>query len=915
MSKTDTIFRCIPCGAEYKTKPHGVCRKCGAFQEFEEVASSSSNNAGGGQQAGVKTAGAARPARKASTIGELNDKPIERTRTGIEELDRVLGGGFVKGEVAMLSASPGAGKALKSDTLIPLADGGFKTMGEVIVNDELIDMDGNRTKVLAKFNPIIKKAYRLSFSDGTIVDACGDHLWTMYDLKEHRLQSGKQSSYESYFSTPISELVRSSLLENLSSLKEGRSSIMLEEILAEFQKYENTISSKKLSKSISNTAGNNKLGISFHNYDSKLIDLIISRVKYETAPFEYDTQTVSTSDLFKEGLFYGSDNRKKWGLPINAVNTYSTQEQTIDAYTLGLWLGDGYSAGPRIGAELNDMLEYTNYSPLMKKDKIKIRRNQNNFAVLTLQFENKSDGYVGHKLRDMNLMNNKHIPANYLYGSIEQRKELLRGLMDTDGSIDANGRAEIGFSNKQLISDVKQLISSLGMAANIRVKQPTKNGKPFGKLHYRINFSPNFNCFKLSRKSSRLTLEKRQGNRHKIKYLTNISEISPEGHYYCLMVDSPSKTFMCTENFIPTHNTTLSMSISDKFANMGKKVLYVSGEESEQQIALRAKRMNVDSPSIKIVNETTVETILGHVEEEKPDLLIIDSLQTMASSTLTGSMGSIGQSKEAASVFTLLAKKEQIITILISQVTKGSGNELNFAGSNQIAHIVDCILYLESDSETPLKFLRAEKNRFGETTEVGVFQHEEKGLMEVSDPSGILLDADENSTPLSGTSVSFISEGVRQIPVEVQALVSTSNMPNPRKQFNGVDYGRGQIVCAILDKFCNAQLYDNDVFVNTVSGMKVKDPMADLAIAASILSSVKDRTMIEPTAFAGELSLTGQVRGSFMIENKIREAERLGFKKIVIPETAKRNLHWKNNSNIKIAYISSVRDLIKFFAK
>lgn len=471
MSKTDTIFRCIPCGTEYKTKPHGVCRKCGAFQEFEEVASSSSNNAGGGQQAGVKTTGAVRPTRKASTIGELNDKPIERTRTGIEELDRVLGGGFVSGEVAMFSAAAGSGKS------------------------------------------------------------------------------------------------------------------------------------------------------------------------------------------------------------------------------------------------------------------------------------------------------------------------------------------------------------------------------------------------------------------------------------------------------------TLSMSISNKFANMGKKVLYVSGEESEQQIALRAKRMEVDSPSIKIVNETTVETILGHIEEEKPDLLIIDSLQTMASSTLTGSMGSIGQSKEAASVFTLLAKKEQIITILISQVTKGSGNELNFAGSNQIAHIVDCILYLESDSETPLKFLRAEKNRFGETTEVGVFQHEEKGLMEVSDPSGILLDADENTTPLSGTSVSFISEGVRQIPVEIQALVSTSNMPNPRKQFNGVDYGRGQIVCAILDKFCNAQLYDNDVFVNTVSGIKVKDPMADLAIAASILSSVKDRTALEPTAFIGELSLTGQVRGSFMIENKIREAERLGFKKIVIPETAKRNLHWKNSGGIKIDYISSVRDLMKFFAK
>lgn len=356
--------------------------------------------------------------------------------------------------------------------------------------------------------------------------------------------------------------------------------------------------------------------------------------------------------------------------------------------------------------------------------------------------------------------------------------------------------------------------------------------------------------------------------------------------------------------------STLSMSISDKFANMGKKVLYVSGEESEQQIALRAKRMNISSENIRIVNETTIENVLGYIDEEKPDFLIIDSLQTMASAEITGSMGSISQSKEAANVFTLLAKKNNIVTFLVSQVTKEGNGELNFAGSNQIAHIVDCILYLESDNETPLKFLRATKNRFGGTDEVGVFQHQQEGLMEVTDPSGILLDND-NSANLSGTATSFISEGVRQIPVEIQSLVTTSNMPNPRKQFNGVDYNRGQIVCAILDKFCNARLYDNDVFVSTVSGIKVKDPLADLAIAAAILSSAKDKTISEPISFVGELSLTGQVRGNMMIDNKIREASRLGFSRIVVPKSAQKNLHLPKDLSIKIEYISSVSDLIK----
>lgn len=905
MSKNKTIFKCKSCGAEYNKEPFGKCRSCGAFGQYEEV----SENASGGNSAGLKTSGAVRPVKKASTIKDLNNAPINKTATGIGELDRVLGGGFVNGEVVMIAASPGSGKALKEDTLIPLANGGFKTMSEIIVDDEVIDIKGNRTKVLAKFNPVIEKAYRLTFSDGTTVDACGDHLWTMYDLKQHRSLSHKQSSYRSYFIEPLNPQRIPFLVTELLNLRK-QEAVTLEEIAEVLNNYGTTITLKKLTQSICTTASNNNLSISYHTYMSELIDHVIRRIEHENKNFDYIEKTLSTNEIFEQGIFY-SGNRKKWGVPINLIDTYKEQEQSIDAYTFGLWLGDGYSDDPRLCAELSDMIEYVEHSPLIKKDKIKIRKNQNNFAMVTFQFKNKSDGYVGHKLRDMNVLNNKHIPNHYLYASVEQRQELLRGLMDTDGTVSKKGSAGIGFSNKILAYNVKQLISSLGMEANIKVKQPTKNGKPFGKLHYRISFAPNFDCFKLSRKLKRLTIDRRQGNRHKIKYLNNIVAINPEGNYHCIMVDSPSKTYMCTENFVPTHNSTLSMSISDKFANMNKKVLYVSGEESEQQIALRAKRMEVSSENIKIVNETTIENVLGHVEEEKPDFLIIDSLQTMASSEVSGSMGSISQSKEAASVFTLLAKKNNIITFLISQVTKEGQGELNFAGSNQIAHIVDCILYLESDNETPLKFLRATKNRFGETTEVGVFQHQEKGLMEVSDPSGILLD-NEDSANLSGTATSFISEGVRQIPVEVQALVTTSNLANPRKQFNGVDYNRGQIVCAILDKFCNARLYDNDVFVSTVSGIKVKDPMADLSIAASIISSAKDKKITIPTAFVGELSLTGQVRGSLMVDQKVREAQRLGFQRIVLPKTAQKNMHLPKDLTIKIEYISSASELIKF---
>lgn len=355
-----------------------------------------------------------------------------------------------------------------------------------------------------------------------------------------------------------------------------------------------------------------------------------------------------------------------------------------------------------------------------------------------------------------------------------------------------------------------------------------------------------------------------------------------------------------------TGKSSLSIAIANNFATRGQKVLYSSGEESEQQIALRAKRLQISSDNIKIINETNLETILGHIEDEKPDFMIVDSLQTLASKEISGSMGSISQSKEAANVFTKIAKTQGITMILVSQLIKAG----DFAGSETVQHVVDCALMFESDKESPLKFLRSTKNRFGDVNEVGVFQHEETGLVEVLDPSGIFLENEDDS--VCGTVCSFISEGVRQMPVEVQALATKSTLPTPRKQFNGVNYQRGQIICAILDKFCAAKLYENDVFVSTVSGVRVEDPQSDLAVAAAILSSLRDKPILTEYAFVGELSLTGQVRGGFMVENKIKEAERLGFKKIVLPRAAQRSIVNQNKFKIDIEFISSVKDLAKY---
>lgn len=348
--------------------------------------------------------------------------------------------------------------------------------------------------------------------------------------------------------------------------------------------------------------------------------------------------------------------------------------------------------------------------------------------------------------------------------------------------------------------------------------------------------------------------------------------------------------------------STLSLDFANRLANKGMKVLYSSGEESEGQISLRAKRMGVDSENLRVINETNLETLLGHIDEQSPDLLIVDSLQTIASSAIQGSIGSVQQSKEAAHALQRIAKDRDIIMVLINQVIKG-GDE--FAGSNQVPHIVDATIMLESDKDSPLKFLRAHKNRFGETDQVGVFMHQSEGLVEVEDPSSLFQESSESS---AGAAVTFVSQGIRQLPVEIQALVIESTASNPRKQFNGVSYNRAQIVSAIVSKFCRQRIYEKDVFVSTVAGMKTDDPQGDLAIAAALLSSAKDKTIPETTAFIGEVNLTGQVRGNFLAEAKAKEAERLGFKKLVLPENCR---NFMRNTNIELRYISSITELEK----
>lgn len=348
--------------------------------------------------------------------------------------------------------------------------------------------------------------------------------------------------------------------------------------------------------------------------------------------------------------------------------------------------------------------------------------------------------------------------------------------------------------------------------------------------------------------------------------------------------------------------STLSLTIAEQMSQKGLKILYSSGEESVSQIALRAQRMGITSQNISVVNETNLETLLGHIEQDSPDFVIIDSLQTLASSSIPGTIGSIQQSRECAHVLTNFAKKHNIRMLLISQVTKND----EFAGSNQISHIVDATLVLESDKDSPFRFLRTLKNRFGSTSEVGVFQHETKGLVSVSQLDSFFVSDDDSSC--IGSSKTFITDGIRNIPCEIQALVVDSSLNNPRKQFTGVNYNRGQTVCAVLSQRCKLRIYEKDVFMSTVAGLKIDDPQCDLAIAASLISSSLNKEIDTKTLFIGEVHLTGRVKGNYTIKNKINEAQRLGFTTIIIPYNC---LQYIDNydSSLTIITIKSIEDL------
>lgn len=352
--------------------------------------------------------------------------------------------------------------------------------------------------------------------------------------------------------------------------------------------------------------------------------------------------------------------------------------------------------------------------------------------------------------------------------------------------------------------------------------------------------------------------------------------------------------------------STLLLQMAGGLAKNKHKVLYISGEESVSQTGSRAHRLGIRSPLIEIGCESNLHTIMELARHKKPEILVVDSIQTMYLPDLQAAPGSVSQVRECAGHLMGLAKQESITVILIGHVTKDGA----IAGPKVLEHMVDCVLSFDGDASYNFRLLRALKNRFGAAHELGVFQMNAKGLEEVSNPSELFLE--ERGDQLIGSAVFASMEGTRPLLCEVQALTLSSPMAMPRRTALGIDVNRLHLLTAVLDRHLDVRLGTNDIFINVVGGLKLMEPAADLAVAAAILSTQSHRELDAKTCFFGEIGLTGEVRGVSFVENRIREADKLGFQHFVIPFSNKRHLaDLKLSKDKKISFIRNVKDLSK----
>lgn len=340
-----------------------------------------------------------------------------------------------------------------------------------------------------------------------------------------------------------------------------------------------------------------------------------------------------------------------------------------------------------------------------------------------------------------------------------------------------------------------------------------------------------------------------------------------------------------------------------KINNENLKVLYICAEESPLQVKLRAKRLEVEPESLYLTNQTCIDEVINQIDSIKPDFLIVDSIQSVFCANVASSAGSVSQIRECTNVLMRIAKQKNITTIIIGHVTK----EGNIAGPKVLEHMVDCVINFEGDKYKQYRILRCIKNRFGTISEVGVFKMEDNGLEEVNSPSQMLLEQHQGA---SGSAVAATLEGSRIFLHEIQALVGSTNYTNPRRVAVGLEYNRLLQVLAVLEKKVGLNLSKQDVYVNVAGGIDIIEPSYDLALALAIISSIRDIPIRPDTILIGEVGLLGEIRYVDNIERRLKEAQKLGFKRAIIPNLSEKISKKLSEINLEIKQVSKLTDAI-----
>ncbi len=348
--------------------------------------------------------------------------------------------------------------------------------------------------------------------------------------------------------------------------------------------------------------------------------------------------------------------------------------------------------------------------------------------------------------------------------------------------------------------------------------------------------------------------------------------------------------------------STLMLQALYGLASQGHKVLYVSGEESQQQIRLRSQRLATVSPGLMVASEVDMDTIVATIQAERPRVFVIDSIQTMYNAELASAPGSVSQVRESAVRLMLMAKKTGIPAFLVGHVTK----EGAIAGPKLLEHMVDTVLYFEGDRNHIFRILRAVKNRFGSTNEIGVFEMKDKGLEEVANPSAVFLSERPANAP--GSAVTASMEGTRPILIELQALASSTSFGTPRRTILGLDPNRVALLAAVMEKQLGMHLMGYDIFMNVAGGVKVVEPAVDMAIVAAIASSFLDKPLAPATVVLGEVGLTGEVRAIGQVDMRVAEVKKMGFKRCLVPEGNFKRI--RNLSGIEVDGIKTVSEAV-----